>query len=179
MTTFLAFLGILFLAMIAKFIYDTYLTNNTDRRWQALAAANPMEAQTIENNRFLNFNTDYSLRHDGIYTCFSTTQTDTGDTLKKTYCLVFGKSYVLFFEGDNHTHLNHQIKKDLVTLMHESENIPSYQLPYNLTSHSVYKNRIGFIFSWNLGEGDERTKFFDGILVNNGLVLSFRQGDYC
>ena len=67
MTTILTFIGLIALLFLGKFIYDTYLTNNTERDWQEYKRANPHEATVLESNEGLNFKTDYKVRKDGIY----------------------------------------------------------------------------------------------------------------
>ncbi|WP_210521946.1 hypothetical protein [Hymenobacter terricola] len=55
----LSILGILFLVFIGKFIWDTYVTGETDRRFEVTKRKNPEEAARLENNvrngHYLNF----------------------------------------------------------------------------------------------------------------------------
>lgn len=70
MSTFLGFLTLVFIFFIGKFIYDTYLTNNTKERFDEFARQNPEEAfkiskgeefttnfrkESIENNNDLEY----------------------------------------------------------------------------------------------------------------------------
>ena len=48
MTTFLTFIGLIGLFMIGKFIYDTYLTNNTEKDWEEYKRKYPHEAKVVE-----------------------------------------------------------------------------------------------------------------------------------
>ena len=45
MTTFLSIIGLIALFMFGKFIYDTYLTNNTERDWAVYKKENPEDAE--------------------------------------------------------------------------------------------------------------------------------------
>ncbi|GAB2601435.1 hypothetical protein [Spirosoma areae] len=54
---FLAVIGVIALFFFGKFIYDTYITDNTDKNWEKYQKNNPESAAGIEGNRGLNFNT--------------------------------------------------------------------------------------------------------------------------
>ena len=58
METLLIFIGIIGLFMIFKFIYDTYLTNNTEKGWQEFTNSDPESAARIERNELLDFSTE-------------------------------------------------------------------------------------------------------------------------
>lgn len=65
MGTILTFLGIVLIFLFFKFIWDSYLTNNTERNWQEYKQQFPAEAERIESNPGLSFNRtphDSSLR---------------------------------------------------------------------------------------------------------------------
>lgn len=53
----LEILGIILLIVIGKFIYDTYLSNNTKERWEDYKEQNPAKAYEIERNQGLDFRT--------------------------------------------------------------------------------------------------------------------------
>lgn len=57
MTTFLTFVGIIALFILGKFIYDTYLTNRTEKDWNEYKQSNPESAARIERNKGLDFST--------------------------------------------------------------------------------------------------------------------------
>ncbi|GLU56115.1 hypothetical protein Dfri01_55760 [Dyadobacter frigoris] len=50
----LEILGIIFLIVIGKFIYDTYFSNNTEKRWEEYKKENPERAYEVERNTGLN-----------------------------------------------------------------------------------------------------------------------------
>ena len=54
MGTFLTFLGIIFVILVIKFIWDSYLTDNTEKRWREYKRQTPAEAERIEANTGLN-----------------------------------------------------------------------------------------------------------------------------
>ena len=60
MITFLALIGVVALFTFFKFIYDTYLTDNTNKRWNVYKKDFPQQAAQIENNKGLNFKTSIS-----------------------------------------------------------------------------------------------------------------------
>lgn len=57
METLLIILGLFVAFFVLKFIYDSYLTNNTNEKWSEYRRVNPEEAARIENNKGLNLNT--------------------------------------------------------------------------------------------------------------------------
>ena len=58
MATFFAFLGIFFLILLIKFIYDTYVTDNTENDWKEFKKTNPNEAAQIKANKGLDLRTN-------------------------------------------------------------------------------------------------------------------------
>ncbi len=48
MGTILSFLGLVFIFLIVKFIYDTYLTSNTEEKFKEFRKTNPLEAAEID-----------------------------------------------------------------------------------------------------------------------------------
>ena len=56
MATFFAIIGVIALFILGKFIYDTYLTNNTTRRWNVYKRNHPEDAAKVERNGGLSFN---------------------------------------------------------------------------------------------------------------------------
>lgn len=57
MTTFFTLLGVIAFLVIVKFVYDTFLTGNTEKNWETYKHSNPEEAARIERNDGLNFST--------------------------------------------------------------------------------------------------------------------------
>jgi Leucine-rich repeat (LRR) protein len=51
------FLGVLFLFLIVKYVYDTFLTNNTKELLEEYERTNPEESQRLKRNKGLNLNT--------------------------------------------------------------------------------------------------------------------------
>ena len=58
METILITIGIFAVFFFGKFIYDTYLTNNTEIGFQDYKVRHPEEAYRLEKNKGLNFNTN-------------------------------------------------------------------------------------------------------------------------
>jgi len=48
MATFFAIIGVIALFILGKFIYDTYLTNNTTRRWNVYKRNHPEDAAKVD-----------------------------------------------------------------------------------------------------------------------------------
>lgn len=63
----LEILGIIFLLVIAKFVYDTYLSNNTEKRWEEYRQENPERAYQVERNTGLNLGTSASAREAAAF----------------------------------------------------------------------------------------------------------------
>lgn len=57
MDTFLTFIGIIALLFVAKFIYDSYLTNNTEKSFEEYKNNNPEAAARIERNKGFDLST--------------------------------------------------------------------------------------------------------------------------
>lgn len=55
MTTFVIFIGIIALFIFGKFIFDTYLTNRTEKDWDQYKQSNPERAARIEKNKGFDF----------------------------------------------------------------------------------------------------------------------------
>lgn len=55
----LTFIGIFALVLIAKFLFDTYVTGNTQKDFNNYRKSNPEQAARIMLNKGLNLNTDY------------------------------------------------------------------------------------------------------------------------
>lgn len=64
MTTFLSIIGLIALFIFGKFIYDTYLTNNTERDWEVYKQGNPLDAARIERKEMPKNNTRTRSRED-------------------------------------------------------------------------------------------------------------------
>lgn len=58
----LAFLGIILVIIIGKFVYDTYLSNNTKDKWEDYKQENPAKAYEIERNKGLDFSTSQAAK---------------------------------------------------------------------------------------------------------------------
>lgn len=52
----LTVIGAITLFFVGKFIYDTYITDNTEKNWEKFRRSNPEEAARLERNEGLNFN---------------------------------------------------------------------------------------------------------------------------
>jgi hypothetical protein len=59
MATLLIFIGIISLLIFVKFIYDSYLTDKTEKDWNQYKRNNPEDASRIEKNKKLNSNLKY------------------------------------------------------------------------------------------------------------------------
>lgn len=64
MNTLLSILGIILVLLFLKFVWDSYITGNTEREWGEYKQQFPAEAERIESNSGLNFNrTPYDHSH--------------------------------------------------------------------------------------------------------------------
>ena len=55
------------LIFICKFIYDSFLTNNTEKNWEKYKQDNPHKAIAVENSKGFNMNPNAEIRTDGYY----------------------------------------------------------------------------------------------------------------
>jgi hypothetical protein len=163
MTTFLTFIGVIALFLIAKFIYDTYLTNNTEKSWHDYKLNNPHEAQVLENNKGLNFKTNYSVRKDGFYSLRMEGINQYGNPYKFTVFLIFNMNgFVSKFEFDGFPEVT---KEAMLGVLAEVEN-------YNENNKEsakidLHDGKISFKFNSPSSNHEE----YVGSVIKDGLIL--------
>ena len=164
MTTFLTFIGIIALFIFFKFIYDTYLTNNTERDWQEYKSGNPHEERVLENNKGLNFNTDYSVRKDGIYVFRHEGVSQYGEPFKLTMLLLFNyKKRAIKVEMEGYPEI------DKTTISEIIQDIAEYTiLDRDCAEYLIDNGKIKMKFMNSSTHGDEYT----GSVLKNGLILT-------
>src|SRR5690606_1317113 len=87
MMTFLAILGAVFLILLGKFVYDSFLTNNTEKRWTDFRNHFPEEAKKIERDSVSNISRreDNSLYKKKSLERLATVLSCTPDQVKEVY----------------------------------------------------------------------------------------------
>lgn len=161
MSTFLSIIGLVALILFFKFIYDSYLTNNTNDAWEKCTKEFPHETIVIENNNGLNFKTDYPIRIDGIYTGPYKLLKD-GKTFDLNLLIVFNISkmaYVTVYEGEIMTQSDVKEVLDSVERITES-NVECERYKYDKGKFLVEFNSSGKVVEYS------------GSILKDGLLLS-------
>jgi len=164
MTTFLTFIGLIALFIVGKFIYDTYLTNNTERDWQEYKRANPHEANVLESNEGLNFKTDYKVRKDGIYVHRHAGVSQYGQAFKITMFLIFNnKNRVFKSDIEGFPEIDKSGTRELLQELSEQTELNS-----NCTEYFCEKGQITMKFMNSSTHGEE----YSGSIIKDGLILT-------
>ncbi|RRB06844.1 hypothetical protein [Larkinella rosea] len=100
MSTLFTVLGIAFGLFLLKFIYDNFLTDNSEQAWQKLKERDPEAARMIEQNQGLNLKTSYRIREDGLYLWAYQGNGPNGYISGITIGLIFKKGWAYKFEVD-------------------------------------------------------------------------------
>ena len=174
------FLSIVIL-IIGKFVYDSFLTNNTEKNWEKYKKENPHKAIVIENSKGLNMNPNAEIRTDGYYISKYETLNYKGEPFTIHFYLIFNKKgFVVFGEIED---INEWIKKNT------NESIKEAIIEFNELNENDYSSQVRKFYIKN---GGINMKFFDpedfsnedinnlqsydewyGTIIHNGLILSF------
>ena len=115
MSTFLSIIGIFALIMIFKFIYDTYLTNNTEKDWQKYKQDYPEDAERIDKNKGLNFNTKL-IQNNNLTNTSATIYDLPNDLLelhKENSFIEDFENKIRYYKNDNQENIDEYIKLKL------------------------------------------------------------------
>ncbi|WP_291910718.1 hypothetical protein [Chitinophaga sp. CB10] len=165
MGTFFSILGFIFLLLILKFIYDTYLTNNTEKRWQHHVKHNPSDKEYYERKFGQYIDTTPTLNYKGFYLHKSEVLID-GILYRSAQGIFFSDVDAFIFKMKENDFDMHpaQIKNKIPTLFTENsfariEAVAEYQLERN-------KVRITFNFI------DKKYEEFEGEITENGIIFN-------
>jgi hypothetical protein len=182
MTYFILSVVILF---IGKFIYDSFLTNNTEKNWDAYKKSNPNQAIVLETNSAFNLNIKATLRTDGYYLANHTGKDYQGKFYTIPLLFVFNnKGLVAFCEDDEANSIITSQMQDLKEQLIEIDLIEDIEIS---TTTSKYRTENGAI-SMQFYDPSEASNTVDdellvynewkGTILNNGLLLTFSQAGY-
>jgi hypothetical protein len=118
----LGILGIIVILVIGKFIYDTFLTNNTENNWNAYKRQNPHQASVLEQNKGLNIRSD-NIRTDGYYVSRHIGQDPYGQNIEVTIIVIFNELGFAHYEDmEGHPEItNENVRPVLEELRHMNE----------------------------------------------------------
>ena len=164
--------------MIGKFIYDTYLTNNTEKDWEEYKRKYPHEAKVVETNKGLNLRTRANIRTDGYYVSRFDGPSFDGQNVKLTQILIFNDlGYVYYEDMEGHPEFdNEEMIKVLESFIGKDE------LNYN--SGKIKLDQSGSIDiimfdpeHYDNKESEEPLNYqrFQGTVITNGLTLDYKQ----
>jgi len=159
---FFTIIGILAIIIFCKFIYDTYLSENTNKDWEQYKKTNPHEARVIENNKGLDFNTNHILRTDGAYIYVHNATTPYGEKITLTYLLIFNKYNKVFTSCTEKMPSQEAICNTWSEMANFKENDPEVTEYYN------NQGEVSFYFN---GHGNNK-EIYTGSVLKNGLCLT-------
>lgn len=96
MGIFLSILGFIFLMIILKFVYDTYLTNNTENKWQEHVKDHPKDAEYFEK-KYSQQNPQPTLNYKGVYLYKDIHELPDGSDGVNIYGLFFSDEDAFYF----------------------------------------------------------------------------------
>ena len=171
--------------LLAKFIYDSFLTNNTEKNWDAYKKSNPNQAIVLETNSPFNLNTKATLRTDGYYLTYHKGKDYEGKFYTIPLLFVFNnKGLVAFCEDDQ---ANAIITSEVENLKEQLIAIDLIEDIEISTSTSKYETRNGAIWmqffdpsEYSNTLGDEILVYneWKGTILHNGLLLTFSLAGY-
>lgn len=170
---------------IGKFIYDSFLTNNTERNWDAYKKSNPNQVRVVENNSAFNLNTKANLRTDGYYLAKYKGTNPKGEFFTIPFLFVFNNKGVVAFMEDDEAHdfancdvenLKEQlIEYDLQEVSETNLGFSKYQIKNGGVSMIFYDSEE---YSNRMNDEIMTYNKWEGTILNNGLLLTFSQAGY-
>ncbi len=167
--------------IIAKFIYDSFLTNNTEKNWEKFKNENPHKAVAVENSKAFNLNPNAEIRTDGYYICKYFYNNYQGENSLIHFFLMFTKKgFVAFDEIENmnewrKTNTNEFLKQTIFQV-NEIDKIENTE---NLTNYKISNGGISMKFfdpndfaNENNLDNPQCFNEWHGSIIHNGLILS-------
>jgi hypothetical protein len=171
----------LVLLIIGKFIYDSFLTNNTQKNWEEYKKENPHKAIVIENSKGLNMNPNAEIRTDGYYLAKYESLDYKGEPFTIYFFLNFTKKgFVAFSEIEDidewlEENNNETLKENIIEVNKIDE------INYSPDATKFYIKNGGLTMKFfdpdEYSNKDENNlKTYDewhGTIIHNGLLLSY------
>lgn len=170
-----------FLLIIFKFIYDTFLTNNGEKKWEKYRESYPHKAAVIENNKGFNLNTNAEIRTDGYYLAkIAQPNTDNVMTTLYFFLLFTKKGFVCYKEiVDIIEWRKNNPNDDIRDAIMEVNEIEDIEISPYLTNYKIKNGGVNMKFFDinNFGNKNYNSpKVYNelyGSILHNGLLLSF------
>lgn len=171
--------------LFAKFIYDSFLTNNTEKNWDAYKKSNPNQAIVLETNGAFNLKTKASLRTDGYYLAYHK-----GIDFEEKPCtipLIFiftNKKLVAFCEDEQANEIISSKLENLKEQLIAVDLIEDIEISLNTSKYEIENGGIWMQFfdpnDYSNTSGDEILAYneWKGTILHNGLLLTFSQAGY-
>jgi hypothetical protein len=176
--------------IVGKFIYDTFLTNNTEKNWDAYKKSNPHGSIVSEHSNAFNLNTNAKLRTDGYYLSVFNGTDYNGDIFKIFFIMFFTKNGFVaideFEDLENYMALNKNdfkqvlIDADLVLEADIASGIVKYQIKNGGISMQFYDPNEYSNLDLKNNSLLEPNVFneWKGTILHNGLLLTFSESFY-
>lgn len=160
----LTVIGVIALLFVGKFVYDTFLTDNTERDWNEYQRTNPHKATVLENNEGLNLKTDYSVRKDGVYVLNYKGTSQYGQRFELTLGFIFlPNNQVCIIEEEGDLRIDGVAAGKLISDARSQQNEPNKNV---FDTYSVNRGEISIKF------GNKGSEEYKGSVLKDGLILS-------
>lgn len=156
--------------MLGKFVYDTFLTDRTKQDWNDYKLNHPDEAERIENNSGLNFESKLVLRKDGVYIYHWASKSIYGEPVKLTIFLAFNKHKRAYFgEAEGFIEID---KDGLNDFLFDIEN--EMELSNSISEYHLIDRQVTMRFGINPNDWNE----FIATIIDNGLLVTWYYHGY-
>lgn len=169
---------------IGKFIYDSFLTNNTEKNWDVYKKSNPNQARVLETNSAFNLNTKATIRTDGYYLANFKGKNKEGQYSIPFLLIFTSNGLVVFFEDDNaDDFVNAGVQKIKEQLI-ESDSVKDCEPNLQASKYEIKDGAVSMFFydssEFSNRMDDEIRTYnkWEGTILNNGLLLNFIQAGY-
>ena len=165
MGTFFSILGVIAFFIIMKFIYDSYLSDNTEKNWQNYEKNNPEKAKIIEQNEGLDFNTNHKIHKNGIYVSHLKGVNADGNHYSLCLFLLFtNDNYVYKLEDEGEPEIDRSKISDAIIGIKQSPDAIELRAEYN-----YHEGNLNFQHFDD--DSRKRGTEYKGIVTRNGMTL--------
>lgn len=185
MTSILYIISILAIALIGKFIYDSYLTDNTDKIWKNYKLQNPQKAIVLENSSPFNFNTKAEIRSDGFYQSQYEVSNHSGDKVILPCIFILNPfGLIAQYRNEDAEDFLDATDAEITDLIVEMNSVENCEVTKETTKYVVKNGLISMFFydsneypSENIDDVFVYIKW-EGTVIHNGLILSAYKKEY-
>lgn len=163
----ISLLGIVFFSLFMKFIWDTYLTNNTEKRWQEHVRHNQTDKEYFERKFPQHQDSNAKLQYKGFYLYKKETEHYDGSTGVNMYGLFFNNDDAFFFSTTRDYPI-HVLKSKIPTLFTPT----TFAYREAVSVYGINGVSINVLFERVADQGDFNCNCK---LINNGMIVTISQ----